>query len=262
MGIMDIGTLRVREELAALELSRDNYAAALQALGPELVVDPATLAIDSTLPTRSEALIRLGRLDEARDALERFEVRVAAHRGSPFASADVDAGLGRVRALFAAARGEMDEATRLAAEALQTYEEVNDLWSRARALLVAADIHRRARRRADAHMAATEALELFQHFGAVLWADRARDILRRIGSAPRDAGRLTPTQAQVAELAVRGLTNRQIADRLFMSAHTVEAHLSAVYRTLGIGSRRELGPALRDSTAENRDSDTTAGLNL
>jgi hypothetical protein len=52
-----------------------------------------------------------------------------------------------------------------------------------------------------------------------------------------------------------------VADRLFMSTHTVEAHLSAIYRTLGIRSRGELGGALRsgarsirDTPAEIRDS--------
>jgi DNA-binding CsgD family transcriptional regulator len=58
----------------------------------------------------------------------------------------------------------------------------------------------------------------------------------------------------VAELAIDGLTNRQVADRLFMSVHTVEAHLSAVYRTLGIRGRGELARALRDSAAALRDS--------
>ena len=50
-----------------------------------------------------------------------------------------------------------------------------------------------------------------------------------------------------------GLTNR-VADRLFMSPHTVEAHLKAIYRTLEIGSRGELRDAIRDSTRGTRDS--------
>jgi DNA-binding NarL/FixJ family response regulator len=58
-----------------------------------------------------------------------------------------------------------------------------------------------------------------------------------------------------------GLTNRQVADRMSMSAHTVEAHLSTIYRALGIRSRGELGAALtkdrvtvRDSAGRSRDT--------
>jgi DNA-binding NarL/FixJ family response regulator len=63
----------------------------------------------------------------------------------------------------------------------------------------------------------------------------------------------------VADLAIEGLTNRQIADRLFMSIHTVEAHLSAVYRTLGIGSRRDLPRALGNAEAPIRDTAGSVG---
>ena len=52
---------------------------------------------------------------------------------------------------------------------------------------------------------------------------------------------------------MQGLTNRQVADRLFMSPHTVEAHLSAVYRTLGIGSRAALDAALTGDAPSIRD---------
>jgi DNA-binding CsgD family transcriptional regulator len=246
MGIADVGVLRLREELAALELSRGNYEAALDALGPEAVFDADTDAMDSTLPTRAEALIRLGRLDEAEAVLERFRGRAVGRRALHHASADIDAGVSRVSALLAAARGDLEQAKRLIDEALAAYATSNDLWSRARALLVAADIHRRSRRRSKARIAGSEARALFEHFGAALWAERARELLDRIGAARADAG-LTPTQAQVAELAIEGLTNRQIGERLFMSIHTVEAHLSAAYRILNIRSRRELGSAIRDS---------------
>ena len=253
MGMANFQDLRVREELAALELSRGDYKAALDALGPEVVFDADTDAMDSTLPTRAEALVRLGRLDEAEEVLERFRVQ-AVGRWFHHASADIDAGASRVGALLAAARGDLEEATRLIDEALKTYATSNDLWSRARALLAAADIHRRSRRRSQARASASEARALFEHFGAALWAERAREVLQRIGAARGHGGVLTPTQAQVAELAVEGLTNRQIGERLFMSVHTVEAHLTAAYRALGIGSRRELASALRGSARNFRDT--------
>jgi DNA-binding CsgD family transcriptional regulator len=51
---------------------------------------------------------------------------------------------------------------------------------------------------------------------------------------------LTDTERAVSELVVQGLTNRQVADQLFMSAHTVAFHLRHVFRKLEIGSRVEL----------------------
>jgi DNA-binding NarL/FixJ family response regulator len=138
---------------------------------------------------------------------------------------------------------------------------MEDRWELARTLLVAGEIHRRARRRAAARAALREAVESFAFLGARSWAAVAREQLARI-DAPRAEGGLTPTQLEVARLVVRGFANRQVAHRLAMSGHTVEAHLSAIYRSLGIRSRNELGTALsrlaiRDSSAESRDSTTS-----
>jgi DNA-binding CsgD family transcriptional regulator len=55
---------------------------------------------------------------------------------------------------------------------------------------------------------------------------------------------LSPQELQIAQLAAAGLSNREIADRLFLSHRTVGAHLYRVYPKLGIVSRTELGQAL------------------
>ena len=55
---------------------------------------------------------------------------------------------------------------------------------------------------------------------------------------------LTPTERRVAELAASGLTNRQVAEALFVTVKTVETHLARVYQKLGIGTRAELRQAM------------------
>ena len=61
---------------------------------------------------------------------------------------------------------------------------------------------------------------------------------RRLGTVIIDAG--FATERQIAELVVQGRTNREVADALFVSVHTVEANLKRIYRKLGIRSRTEL----------------------
>ena len=55
---------------------------------------------------------------------------------------------------------------------------------------------------------------------------------------------LTPRQRQVGALAAMGKSNHAIAQELFLSVKTVETHLTVIYRTLGVSTRAELGPAL------------------
>jgi DNA-binding CsgD family transcriptional regulator len=63
-------------------------------------------------------------------------------------------------------------------------------------------------------------------------------------AAPVDASGITTAEARVAELVAAGRTNREVAGELFMSPKTVEAHLSRIYRKLGVRSRAELAHKL------------------
>jgi len=105
---------------------------------------------------------------------------------------------------------------------------------------------RRARRRADARPHLRTALELFERLAATPWADQARTELRATGETarrrdPSTLHDLTPQEREIAGLAAQGLSNQQIADRLFLSRHTVGYHLHKVYAKLDVSSRGQLG---------------------
>ncbi|WP_082918731.1 AAA family ATPase [Cellulosimicrobium sp. I38E] len=120
----------------------------------------------------------------------------------------------------------------------------------ARARLLVGRRLRRTHRPDEARRHLHLALEAFTAFPAPRWAERCLDELRATGERLPDAapsGRhvLTPQELRVCVLAVEGLRNREIAERLFLSPRTVGAHLYAAFTKLGITSRDQLAGALR-----------------
>ncbi len=78
---------------------------------------------------------------------------------------------------------------------------------------------------------------------------RELGVRRRLITAEPDTNgwaALTAAELAVARLAAEGLTNREVADRLFVSPHTVNSHLRHVFAKLGINSRVELARLARD----------------
>ena len=248
-----VGEWGMRSDLALLELSSGDPQAALEVLAE--AADPARSDVTGRRrwagPAAIHALVALGRHDEAQALLSALEAR------DGHVPRRLRADLLRARARLMAATGAMPAADAAIVEAEALHRSMDDPWELARTNLVAGEIHRRARRRAAARDAVREAAEGFALLGAERWAERAREQLARIG-LHRDSDGLTPAQLEVAQLAATGLTNREVADRLFMSPHTVEAHLSQAYRVLGIRSRVELDAALTVTAGTSRDSDPTA----
>ena len=90
--------------------------------------------------------------------------------------------------------------------------------------------------------------------GAALWRTRAAEELER--AAPgRAAGELTGVERRIAALVADGKKNREIAQALFMSVATVEAHLTRVYRKLDIGSRSELARLVAEGAVPPPDAE-------
>jgi DNA-binding NarL/FixJ family response regulator len=88
-------------------------------------------------------------------------------------------------------------------------------------------------------------------------ARRARVELAALGARPRKElsarQRLTPSERRVGEMAASGLTNKQIAQALFVTLKTVEGHLHNAYQKLDIGSRSQLGAALAEGELAGSD---------
>ncbi|MEV5571759.1 AAA family ATPase [Spirillospora sp. NPDC052269] len=113
---------------------------------------------------------------------------------------------------------------------------------------------RRAKRSTAARRHLTAAADLFHRLGATPWAERADRELRATGVrlAPPGAGlaSLTPQQRQIAQLAAAGLSNKEIAARLFLSPRTVSTHLYQLFPKLGVTSRAALRDALSEPSAD------------
>ena len=119
----------------------------------------------------------------------------------------------------------------------------------ARALVELGAAQRRAGQRADAREPLRRGLDLAHRCGATRLEQRARDELAATGARPRRAvltGRdaLTATEQRIAQMAADGMSNREIAQALFVTSKTVENHLGRVYPKLGINSRKQLAGAL------------------
>jgi len=184
------------------------------------------------------AAVRADRRIEGYDVIEHALSRLDG-RASP-----------RLEQLIARARGILADPSHSEAQFDKALADpAGDQWpfERAQLRLDYAEWLRRRRRINDAKAVLTEALSTFQQLGARSWAQRAQTELRACGVAvtgapvaPYALGELTPQQRQIVRLASDGLTDREIADQLFLSPRTVSSHLYRSYPKLGVASRHQL----------------------
>jgi DNA-binding CsgD family transcriptional regulator len=194
----------------------------------------------------AESLVMAGRPAEATTLIAGHEEDLR-RREAPAALA----GTLRAKALAAASAGDEAGAEAGFLEALAIHDRVPSPFPRGRTLLAYGEALRRARQRGRARTALTEAAAIFAALPAPRWLARAEAELGRTGHRAPGA-RLSATEQQVADLVAAGRTNREVAEALFMSPHTVEAHLTRIYQSLGVRRRTELAAALR-ATGDERE---------
>jgi DNA-binding CsgD family transcriptional regulator len=154
----------------------------------------------------------------------------------------------RIDALAAARAGELGAAARSALAAVAAFEASPMRIELARSLLVLGQIERRRRARRQSRAVLNRALDLATQMGHRPLQAQIEGELRRV-AATRSGDELTATEQRVAELLVAGATNKEAAAELFVSVRTVETHVAAIYRKLGVRTRAELVLRLSRSAA-------------
>jgi DNA-binding CsgD family transcriptional regulator len=210
----------------------------------ERLFDPADSAYHPVISSwligdLAEAALHLDRVAEARVRVEQVEADAGESPGSWIAL-----GLNHARALLAD-DAEAEERFRAALCA----DFARWPFQRARAQLAFGQWLRRRRRIADSRDLLRAARDAFDALGCQAWGDRARRELRASGESsrrrvPEARDQLTAQELQIAQLAAKGLSNREIGQKLFVSPRTVSTHLYRIYPKLGISARGELASAL------------------
>jgi len=218
--------------------------------------DPSYQAVQSTwcIGDLAEAAARTGRKAEAREILAAFGP--AEHDGvTPWA---------RVALLYAGPLLAEDDLAEREFRRVLREDLVRWPFYRARLLLEYGSWLRRHRRPVEARAPLRTAQQICEAHDLPPWAERARHELRATGEASeapraRQWTALSPQELQIAMLAAAGLSNREIAQRLYLSHRTVGSHLYRIFPKLGITSRSQLRALVapsNDTPGESVDEQT------
>ncbi|GAA3382157.1 helix-turn-helix transcriptional regulator [Cryptosporangium minutisporangium] len=226
--------------LAAIAQAKDDPTALLAAASDiEKHYDSQEPGTHLFGPLRADALAQLGRPDEANAALADYLSKLARPERR-----SARLGVARVRARIALAHGRNRDALAACSEALALATEIGLPLEVARINLLTGRCLAALDRRAPAVAALRTALLQAKAIGATAYATQATDAARTLGlsiSTPEAVfSGLTATELSIARLIGANRTNKQIAVELSLSIKTVEGHLTAIYRKLGVGGRGEL----------------------
>jgi DNA-binding CsgD family transcriptional regulator len=233
-----IHTLAFLQARGALRVAQQRPAEALDDLVTAgagwCALDVSSPAIAPWRTAAAAAHLALGHPEEAA-ALTSDQLALARKAGAPIT-------LGAALRAHAEAAGPAEESL---GEAISLLEPGGARYELALALTDLGSGLRRAGRRTEARTPLRRALDLAERTGAAPLAARAREELLAAGARPRRTAltgpdALTSTERRVARLAADGLSNRQIAQHLFITQATVETHLRHAFGKLGIASRADL----------------------
>jgi DNA-binding CsgD family transcriptional regulator len=236
VGMGQIARARLRLLQGRGEEALSDLSVAADALGGLGTFGPDLLPPRLHVPL---ALIAVGRDGEARREAEKHEAW-ACETQNPRLVGEAQ----RVRGL-------VDPNAGIAAlqEAVEHLAPAEFQLDHARALVDLGAALRRGNERRASRDPLRQGMDIAHRCGATALVERARTELEASGARPRSVfvsgvDSLTPSELRVAELAVQGMTNREIAQRLFVTMKTVETHLRHCYQKLEIAGRRELAAAL------------------
>jgi DNA-binding CsgD family transcriptional regulator len=232
--------LEVRRALGVAALLAHQPEQAAETLGAvwehterEGITDPGAFPV---APDLVEALISLDRLPEAAAITETLR-DLAESQHHPWGLATAD----RCEAAVALASGYDPDAADQLESAAAALGDLGLAFDRARSLLWLGRAARWVRKRSVARRHLEAAATAFAALGSDGWAEHAHAEIARLGTGrKRRTSALTAAEQRVAALAVEGLSNKQIAGRLFIAVHTVEVHLARVYSKLDVRSRTQL----------------------
>lgn len=212
------------------------YAAASEIAEPGVFPHYSHQAL-TTLMDLVEAAVHTDRIDDGRRHLA-----AALQLGLP----EISPRLGLMCAGAAAMTATDSDAERLFGEATKHPAAETFPFEHARIRLAHGMWLRRQRRYRDAAPVLDAARSAFEQLGAPPWAERAGAELRAAGSPTKrlHGEELSAQERRIAELAAAGLSNKEIADRMYLSPRTVGAHLYRIFPKLGIARRSGLRKAL------------------
>lgn len=232
------GVARARSVLGLLALSEgDPATAATELVAAVEALTQMGLRHAGAVPAVPDAIEALTLAGDV-DAAERLLVDTLRPQAAAVGSRWVDAAVVRAAGTVALGRGE-PAAADLLDEAAAAFECLGFRPDAARASLLRGRALVRLGRRTAAADCLAGARDAFAAMSATLWLQQAVDELERVAPG-RSTGALTATERRVAALVASGRKNKDVARELFVSVATVEAHLTRIFRKLGIASRSEL----------------------
>jgi LuxR family transcriptional regulator, maltose regulon positive regulatory protein len=219
---------------ARLALDEDESLRAVELLERLLRQGPAHPGLDRAAPleTLVRARIARGELEEARAAVEALR-EIERLVGTPPLRASLDLAEG----LLASAGGAHDRARILLEDAVDRFERSRSPFEAAEARMALATALGALGRTGASRREAAAALERLRDLGAVAEGERARRLVEAPARGRPSLTGITRREREVLGLLARGLTDRQIAERLVVSEHTVHRHVTNILRKLGLPSR-------------------------